>query len=267
MDSRLRSALLAEAFGTFMIILCGTGSVAMVTLFGKNVPGEIVNGGFTNITICWGLAVAMAIYLTAKVSGAHLNPAVTIALAMFRGFPWRRVFPYIVAQHVGAFFGAAVVYLNYRELFLRQDPQLLTTAGVFTTFPAIPVLPMVGFLDQIIGTAILLIFVFALIDDRNLIPPASLGPLMIGLVVVLIGMSFGGLHGFAINPARDLGPRLFTVFAGFRNNGLTDGSYQFLVPLVAPIIGGILGAGAYDLLIRRALPAAPNEAASKAAGR
>jgi glycerol uptake facilitator protein len=113
---------------------------------------------------------------------------------------------------------------------------------------------MAGFLDQVIGTALLLLLILALSDERNLSPPSWLGPLLVGLIVVVIGMSFGGLHGYAINPARDFGPRLFAVLAGFRNNGLTDGTNQFLVPLVAPLIGGVVGAGAYDALIRRHLP-------------
>ena len=255
MDNKgLLAELIAEAFGTFVLILFGTGVVAMVVLFGRGVPGEIVHGGFTNITVGWGLGVTMAIYLTARVSGAHLNPAVTVALAAFRGFSWSKVLPYCLAQTTGAFLASAIVYVNYRPAFLRNDPDLSHTAGVFTTFPAFPELPMTGFLDQVVGTALLLLMVFALSDEHNLAPPPFLGPVLVGLVVVAVGMSFGGLHGYAINPARDFGPRLFTVVAGFRNNGLTDGSNQFLVPIVAPLIGGLLGAGAYDLLIRRFLP-------------
>jgi glycerol uptake facilitator protein len=253
MQTRLMGELVAEAFGTFVLIAFGTGVVAMVTLFGRGTNGEIVNGGYTNITFAWGLAVALAVYLTARISGGHLNPAVTLALAVFRGFPWNKVLPYSLAQTLGGFLGAALVYLNYRPAFLRFDPELSRTAGVFATFPAFPELPMAGFLDQVIGTALLLLLVMALTDDLNLAPPAWIGPILVGLVVVVIGMAFGGMHGYAINPARDLGPRLFTAVAGFRNNGLTDGSNQFLVPLVAPLIGGILGAGSYDLFIRRFL--------------
>jgi glycerol uptake facilitator protein len=251
MQKRLLAELIAEAFGTFIIVVFGTGVVAMTVLFGRNVPGEIVHGGFTNITLAWGLAVAMAVYLTAKISGAHLNPAVTVAFAVCRGFPWRKVAPYSLAQTIGGFAGAVVVYLEYRPAFMRFDPALERTAGVFTTFPAFPELPMAGFLDQILGTALLLLLIAAFTDERNLTPPVWLTPLLIGLVVVVIGMSFGSLHGYAINPARDFGPRLLTVVAGFRNNGLTDGSNQFLVPLIGPLVGGVLGVAAYDLLIGR----------------
>jgi glycerol uptake facilitator protein len=257
MSQRLLGELIAEAFGTFVIVVFGTGVVAMTVLFGRNQPGEIVNGGYTNITIAWGLAVTMAVYLTARVSGAHLNPAVTVALAMFRGFPWGKVVPYSLAQIVGAFIAAAVVFFEYRPAFAKFDPALERTAGIFTTFPAFPDLPMTGFFDQLLGTALLLLLIAAFTDENNLAPPAWIGPLLVGLVVVVIGMSFGSLHGYAINPARDFGPRLLTVLAGFRNNGLTDGTNQFLVPIVAPIIGGIVGMGAYDLLIRRWLVPQP----------
>ncbi len=244
--------LIAEFLGTFVLITFGAGVVAMVTLFGTGVPGEIVHGGYTNITIGWGLAVTMGIYVSGKISGAHLNPAVTIALAAFRGFPWRKVAPYIAVQVFGAFLAAAVVFWNYLPAFHKADPALDHTAGIFTTFPAFPQIPSAGFLDQVIGTALLIFMIFAISDERNL-PTGNLGPILVGLVVVAIGMSFGGLHGYAINPARDFGPRLFTVVAGFKNNGLTDGSFVFWVPIVAPILGGLIGGAAYDLGIRRNL--------------
>jgi glycerol uptake facilitator protein len=160
--------------------------------------------------------------------------------------------PYILAQTAGAFFAAALVYWNYRPAFLQADPSLSSTAGVFTTFPAFPEMWYAGFLDQVIGTALLLLLIFAITDERNQ-PPGNLVPLLIGLVVVVIGMSFGGLHGYAINPARDFGPRLFTVTAGFRNNGLTDGGFVWWVPVVAPMLGGLIGGAVYDLGIGRFL--------------
>jgi len=249
----LAADLCAEFIGTLVLILFGNGVVAMVVLFGNGTPGEIVNGGFTNITIGWGLAVMMGIYIAGKISGAHLNPAVSVALATFRGFPWAKVAPYSVAQIAGAFVGSALVYWNYLPAFHKIDPGLERTAGVFTTFPAFPALPMAGFLDQTIGTALLLAMILAIVDERNQPPGSNLAPLHIGLVVVAIGMSFGGMHGYAINPARDFGPRLFTVVAGFRNNGLTDGTNAFWIPIVAPILGGLIGAGVYDLGIRRFL--------------
>jgi glycerol uptake facilitator protein len=253
MKSNLLAELVAEFLGTFVLIAFGGGVVAMTLLFGHGLPGEIVNGGYTNITLCWGLAVTMGIYIAGKISGAHLNPAVTLTLAVFRGFAWGRVLPYCIAQTAGAFCAAALVFWNYHPAFLRFDPGLEKTAGIFTTFPAFPDLLSAGFLDQVIGTALLMLMIFAITDERNQ-PPANLQPLMVGLVVVTIGMAFGGMHGYAINPARDFGPRLFTVIAGFRNNGLTDGPSVWWVPVVAPLLGGVIGGAVYDFGIRRFLP-------------
>jgi glycerol uptake facilitator protein len=245
--------LIAEFLGTFVLIAFGTGVVAMVVLFPAKNPGELIHGGYTNITLGWGLAVTMGIYVAGKISGAHLNPAVTLALAVFRGFPWKKVLPYSIAQTAGAFVAAALVYWNYLPAFRQMDPQLETTAGVFTTFPAFPAVLQAGFLDQVIGTALLLLLILAITDEFNAPPGANLAPLMIGLVVVAIGMSFGGMHGYPINPARDLGPRLFITLAGFRNNGLTDGAKIWWVPVVAPLVGGLVGAALYDFGIRRFL--------------
>ncbi len=250
----LLAELIAEFLGTFVLILLGTGVVAMVVLF-PSVPGATVHGGYTNITLGWGLAVTMGIYVAGKISGGHLNPAVTLAFAVFRGFSWRKVIPYSLAQTAGAFFAAALVYRNYLPAFRQVDPQLEKTAGVFTTFPAFPTWPQAGFLDQVVGTGLLVLLVFAIIDEFNMPPGANLAPAMIGLVVVAIGMSFGAMHGYPINPARDFGPRLFTALAGFRSNGLTDGSRVWWIPVVAPLLGGLAGAAVYDFGIRRFLHA------------
>jgi glycerol uptake facilitator protein len=213
----------------------------------------VVKGGYTNIPIAWGLGVTLGIYVAGAISGAHLNPAVTLAMAVFRKFPWMKVAPYTIVQTAGAFTAAALVYWNYRLAFLKFDPLLDRTAGVFTTFPAFPQQVSAGFLDQVIGTALLMLMIFAIVDERNQ-PPAILQPMLVGLVVVAIGMAFGGMHGYAINPARDFGPRLFTVVAGFRNNGLIDGSHVFWVPILGPLLGGLIGAAVYDFGIRRFLP-------------
>ena len=249
----LGAELAAEFIGTFILIIFGCGVVAMVVLFGHGITGEIVNGGYTNITIGWGLAVAMGVYVAGRISGGHLNPAVTLAVAIFRGFPWKKVLPYMIVQIAGAFLAAAIVFWNYHPAFLKFDPGLEHTAGVFTTFPAFPNIPSAGFLDQTIGTALLLLLIFAVTDERNQLPAGNLAPVVIGLIVVAIGMSFGGMHGYAINPARDFGPRLFTVVAGFRNNGLTDGN-EWWVPIAGPLLGGVIGAAVYDSGVRRFLP-------------
>jgi glycerol uptake facilitator protein len=252
---KLRAELLAEFLGTMVLVLFGDGVVAMVTLFGTGAPGEVIKGGFTNVTFAWGLGVTMGLYVAGRVSGAHINPAVTLALAVFRGFPWRKVLPYSLAQTAGGFTAAALVFWNYRPAFQKFDPLLEHTAGIFATFPAFPAAPMAGLFDQVLGTALLLLLVLAIVDERNQPLGSGLTPVAVGLVVVAIGMSFGGMHGYAINPARDFGPRLFTVLAGFRNNGLTDGSYVFWVPIVGPLVGGVLGAWVYDACIRRYLSA------------
>ncbi len=253
MRPTLLSEIIAEFLGTLVLVLFGNGVVAMVVLFGAGTPGELVHGGYTNITFGWGLGVTMGVYLSARISGGHINPAVTLALAVFRGFPWRKVAPYMIAQIAGGFCAAALVFWNYLPAFHKVDPQLDHTAGVFTTFPAFPALLSAGLMDQILGTALLVLLILAITDERNLPPGSNLAPMLIGLVVVAIGMSFGGLHGYAINPARDFVPRLFTVVAGFKNNGLTDGN-TFWVPIVGPLLGGLIGALTYDQGIRRFLP-------------
>jgi len=243
----------AELLGTMVLILFGCGVVAMVTLFPSvpAVPGEVVKGGFTNITFAWGLAVVMGIYISGTVSGAHLNPAVTVALAATGRFPWPKVGHYLAGQLIGAFLGAALVFAVYHGQWMITDPALEKSAGVFATSPAVPGF-WPGFIDQVVGTALLMGLILAIGDKLNNPLGAPFAPLSVGLLVVAIGMSFGGMHGYAINPARDFGPRLFTVVAGFKNNGLI-GSTVWIVPIIGPIVGGLLGAFIYDAVIGRAL--------------
>ena len=258
----LLGELLAEFLGTLVLIALGDGVVAMVLLFGTGVPGEVVHGGYTNITLGWGLAVTMGVCVAGRTSGAHLNPAVTLALAVFRGFPWRKVAPYVLAQVAGAFAAAGLVYLNYLPAFRAFDPDLSKTAGVFTTFPTFPEVSWAfGLFDQLVGTAFLVGLIFAITDPRNQPTPPGLAPVMVGLIVVAIGVSWGGMHGYAINPARDFGPRLFTLVAGFRNTGFATNAWW--VPIVGPLAGGLLGAAAYDGLVRPFLPAPPTPDAGK----
>jgi glycerol uptake facilitator protein len=247
---------IAEFFGTMVIILFGVGSVAMVVLFSSNppIPGEVVKGGYTNIVIGWGLAVTFGIYISGTISGAHLNPAVTLALACTKRMPWAKVPHYILAQFLGAFAGAALVYADFHAKWMLADPKLDHTTGVFCTFPAVPAAGLFpGFFDQVLGTALLVGLIFAVVDKLNAQPGANLAPFIIGLLVVAIGISFGGMNGYAINPARDLGPRLFAVLMGFTNNGLTDGTGFWIPPVVGPVVGGIIGGFAYDFFIGNAL--------------
>lgn len=242
--------LVSEFFGTMILMLFGNGAVAMFVLFGSGVPG----GSWTNINIGFGLGVTMGVYVSGRISGGHINPAVTLAAAFFRGFSWRKVVPYWIAQVAGAFCGAAVVFWDFHAAFMAVDPGLSKTAGVFSTSPYHGLISA-GLFDQTLGTALLVFMIFAIIDDRNQPPQANLIPVLIGALVVAIGISFGGMHGYPINPARDFGPRLFTVLAGFKNNGLTNGDLVFWIPIVGPLIGGVIGGAVYDVGVRRFLPA------------
>ena len=251
MKFNAKQEFVAELLGTMVLILFGCGVVAMVVLFSStdsHAPSQIVNGGYTNITIGWGFAVLMGILVSGAVSGAHLNPAVTIALAATKRFAWAKVPHYIAGQCLGAFIAAALVFVVYHAKWLQFDPTLEHTVGIFATFPAMPGF-WPGFIDQIVGTALLMGLILAITDHLNNPNGVVWGALAVAFLVMAIGMSFGGMHGYAINPARDLGPRLFAVLAGFKNNGLTDGSGVWLVPVVGPIIGALLGAWIYDYLI------------------
>jgi len=252
----LTGEMLAEFAGTLILILFGCGVVAQV------VAGGI--GNHDSIAWAWGLGVTLGIYVAGRMTGAHLNPAVTIALAAFRGFSWRKVAPYCLAQTLGAFVGALLVRWNYSEVIDKFDPgHTIKSQGIFSTLPgngALPVHMMGGFRDQIIGTAILMLLILAITDLRNTAPAANLAPLMIGLVVVGIGMAWGTDAGYAINPARDFGPRLASWVTGYGTAWRDQwGDLYFWVPIVAPVIGALIGAALYDLLIGRYLPIADEE--------
>ena len=245
----------AEFLGTFVLISFGTGVVAQKVLSGG------ADGSALGIHLAWGLAVMMGIYASAGVSGAHLNPAVSLALAARRGFPWGKLPAYVAAQVAGAFSGAALTYLTYREAFdhfdsgVRAVSGATATAGIFATYPQ-PYLSLGGgFLDQVVGTALLMLGIFAISDRRNAGPVAG-GPVLVGGLVAVIGMSFGTNAGYAINPARDLGPRLFTALAGWGGEVFRAGDGWWWVPIVAPCLGALVGGFVYDLLITRHHPRA-----------
>ncbi len=244
----------AEFLGTFVLIVFGTAVVAQVVLSRGN------NGGYLSINLAWGLAVTMAVYVSAGVSGAHLNPAVTLALAVHRGFPWAKVLPYSIAQLTGAFCGAATAYLTYREALdafdggVRQVTGPQATAGIFATYPQPFLSSAGGLVDQIVGTALLLLLVLAIGDGKNFAPEPRMGPVLVGAAVVLIGMSLGFNAGYAINPARDLGPRLFTLVGGWGGEVFRAGNGWWWVPIVGPLLGGVLGGFVYDALIAKHHP-------------
>ncbi len=249
--------LAAEFLGTFILILFGVGVVAQV------VAGGI--GDHDSIAWSWGLAVTLGIYVAGRISGAHLNPAVSVALALFQGFPWRKVAPYSIAQR--AFVAALVVRWNYSEVIDKFDPgHTIKSQGIFSTLPGnghAPVSAMGGLSDQIIGTAILVFLIFAITDARNSAPLANLTPFIVGLLVVGIGMAWATNAGYAINPARDLGPRLASFFTWYGGAFLDQyGGLYFWVPIVGPLIGAVAGGGVYRYGVQSYLPHAEPVTAS-----
>jgi glycerol uptake facilitator protein len=265
--------LLAELLGTFVLICFGDGVVAMAVAAlnqsGRGTDIFAASGDWLIIGWGWGFAVTFGVYVAGGISGAHINPAVTVAFAARRGFPWRKVPGYIAAQLVGAFLGALVVYVVYKGAIdsyerahdiTRGDSDSVVTFSIFATFPAKYLGNWSGpFIDQVVGTAFLVAFVFAVVDEFNQPPQANLAPVVVGFVVVAIGLSFGANAGYAINPARDLGPRLFAAIAGWKGVAF-PGSYAnvsdyFWIPIVGPFTGGLIGAFAYDLGIRDTLRA------------
>jgi glycerol uptake facilitator protein len=272
--------LLSEFLGTFVLICFGDGVVAMAVAAlnqsGRGTEIFAASGDWLLIGWGWGFAVTFGVYVAGGISGAHINPAVTLAFAARRGFPWRKVPTYIAAQVAGAFLGALLVYVVYKGAIdsyerahdiTRGDPDSVTTFSIFATFPAKYFGNWAGpFIDQVVGTAFLVAFVFALVDDRNQPVRANLAPLLIGFVVVAIGLSFGANAGYAINPARDFGPRLFAWIAGWGEVAL-PGNYPnvsgyFWIPIVGPFVGGLIGAFVYDLGIRDTLLARGEEPAA-----
>lgn len=248
----LTAELAAEFFGTFILILFGVGVVAQVVA-AKGL------GDHDSIAWAWGLGVTFGIYVAGRISGAHLNPAVTLALAACQDFPWRKVLPYSVAQTAGAFVAALIVRWNYTEVLDKFDPgHTIKSQGVFSTLPGnggLPVHSLGAFRDQIIGTAILLFLIFAITDARNSAPLANLTPFIIGLVIVGIGMAWGTDAGYAINPARDLGPRVAAFFTGYGGTFRDQyGDLYFWVPIVGPLIGGPIGGWLYQVGVGRFLP-------------
>ncbi|MGW2821315.1 MIP/aquaporin family protein [Streptomyces sp. NPDC001443] len=263
---------LAEFLGTLVLIAFGCGVVAMTV---AALPGSGRTSGPTTffwgagdwllITWGWAFAVVFGVYVAGGVSGAHLNPAVTLAFAVRRKFAWVKVAPYMLSQLIGAFTGAALVYAVYHDAINTFDAAMkgpktnghtLASFSIFGTFPA-PYFhggiwgPLI---DQIVGTAFLVMLIVAVIDLRNTAVKANLGPLIIGFVVAAIGMSYGANAGYAINPARDLGPRLFTWAAGWQDlamPGTLAGSFSnyFWIPIVGPLVGGVIGVLVYDLFI------------------
>jgi glycerol uptake facilitator protein len=278
---------LAEFLGTFVLIMFGDGVVAMAVA-ALNSSGRAVTkttiflagGDWLLIVFGWGFAVMCGVYVAGGVTGAHINPAVTLANALRRGFPWAKVPGYWLAQIAGAFVAAALVYAVYKNsistFILNQHATKKTSLAsysIFATFPS-GVYHSVGgpFLDEAVGTALLVLVVFAISDELNIAPLSNLGPIMVGFTVMAVGASFGAQTGYAINPARDFGPRLFAWIAGWGKLAL-PGDYSallpktagngsintyFWIPIVAPLVGAAVACYIYDFGIRDILAARGN---------
>jgi len=258
MTRKFIGELIAEAIAVFIIIAFGDSVACMYSLYD---PSPYANA-YWGVCIAWGLGVTIAIYVTGSISGTHANPAVTLALALYRGFPWKSVVPYWIVQVIGALVGAALVYslfspvidhFNQAHTLTRQGGG---AAGVFFTHPGLAVTPLHALWDEIVLTALLIFGIFAITEQYNeMAPMANSGALIIGFLVAVIGASMGYLEAWAINPARDLGPRIFAYFAGWGSSAFPSPGSYWWIPLVGPLVGGMIGGGAYQLLIHPFLPA------------
>jgi glycerol uptake facilitator protein len=233
------SPFIAEFIGTFILILLGDGVVASVVL--KQSKAE--NAGWLTIVIGWGLTVTLAIYAVGNYSGAHINPAVTLALAFNGSFPWHQVPGYMLAQLLGAFSGAILVWLHYYPHWQTTDNQASKLA-VFCTAPAIRS-SIPNFISEFIGTAVLILGILFIGANKF---TDGLNPLVVGALISTIGLGLGGTTGFAINPARDLGPRIAHFILPIHDKGTSDWAYSW-IPVLGPLAGGLFGAWLYGLLI------------------
>ncbi len=287
----------AEFLGTLVLMVFGLGVNAQVTVgkmatsVGDGTVTTYAFGDYLTLNFGWGLAVMMGVYVAGGITGAHLNPAVSVAMAFRKKLAWTKVPAYIAAQVIAAIVASGVVYLVYFEQIeyveqaaqtqaisnaqalpvvteqgleiqveVRDGRRTMETAGIFATYPREfddqnRVTNWTGLFDQFVGTALLLLVICAVVDKRNAGPDFSLAPVAIGAIVMLIGMAFGANCGYAINPARDFGPRLFTYLSGWGSLVfLEPDNYWYLVPIIGPVLGGVAGVAAYDQLITRFHP-------------
>ncbi|XP_054842762.1 aquaporin-3 [Eublepharis macularius] len=244
----LRQAL-AECLGTLVLVLFGCGSVAQIVL------SRQTHGTFLTVNLAFGFAVTLGILIAGQISGGHLNPAVTFAMCFMAREPWIKLPVYAIAQTLGAFLGAGIVFgLYYDAIWAFGGNQLFVTgdngtAGIFATYPSNHLNSVNGFFDQFIGTAALLVCVLAIVDPHNNAVPKGLEAFTVGFVILVIGTSMGFNSGYAVNPARDFGPRLFTAIAGWGSEVFTSGRQWWWVPIIAPFLGSIAGVGVYQLMI------------------
>ncbi|HQS95501.1 MAG: aquaporin [Novosphingobium sp. 17-62-19] len=249
--------LISECIAVLIIIVIGESAAAMLLLYD---PSPYQNA-YWGVCITWGLAVTIAIYVTGAVSGTHANPAVTLALAVYRQFPVRKVVPFWAAQVLGAFLGGAIVYMMFTPIIDNFNTLHGLTreqggaGGVFFTSPGAGITPIRAFFNEIVLTAILVLGIFAITEEYNTqAPQANSSALIIGLLVAMIGGGAGYLEGWPINPARDFGPRLFAFFAGWGPSAFPAAGNYWWVPVAGPFCGGLVGASIYQWLIRPFLP-------------
>ena len=236
---------LFEFIGTAVLVLFGDGVVASNVL--KKSKGE--NGGWVVVTIAWGLAVMLGVFIAGPYSGAHLNPAVTLGLAAAGTFPWSLAVPYIVAQMLGGFVGAVLVYAFYKDHYDATDDPALKLA-TFCTAPAIRNYGR-NLFSEVLGTFVLVFVILALATEGNTpeMGMGAIGAFPVSMLIVALGMSLGGTTGYAINPARDLSPRVAHALLPIKGKGPSDWAYSW-VPVAGPVVGGMLAAGLYCLIIR-----------------
>lgn len=239
------SVYLGEFLGTMLLIILGGGVVAGAVLKGTKSEGA----GWLVIVVAWGLAVAFAIYAVGSISAAHINPAVTVGLAFIGEFPWAKVPGYVIAQLLGAFAGAVVVWLHYLPHWGKTDDPAAKLA-VFSTAPALRSFAS-NFISEMIATMILVMGILFVGANKF---TEGLNPLVIGGLIIVIGLSLGGTTGFAINPARDLGPRLAHLVLPVKGKGGSDIPYAW-VPVAGPLLGGLLGASLYKILFQQEMSA------------
>lgn len=259
--------MIGEFFGTMVLILFGDGCVAVFGLFSTKLGVGIGADTWPVIIFGWGFAVMLGIYVAGAISGAHINPAVTLAFAVRGKFAWSKVLPYWLAQVAGAFVAALILYFVYQgaltnalaanHLSIGQIASATTYGGngygwIFYTGHRSFVGTFGAFGDEFVGTALLVGLIFAIVDVRNQPVQANLNPLIIGLLIVAIGASFGANTGYAINPARDFGPRLWIAIVS-GGASLSADNFYFWIPIVAPLLGGAVGAFIYDFTIARVL--------------
>ncbi|XDV20367.1 hypothetical protein PO909_025711 [Leuciscus waleckii] len=242
---------LAECLGTLILVMFGCGAVAQVIL------SEGSHGRFLTINLAFGFAATLGILVCGQVSGGHLNPAVTFALCLLGREKWRKFPVYFLFQTIGSFLGAAIIFADYHDAmyeFAGESNLLLVTgpkatAGIFATYPNPHLTILNGFFDQVIGTASLIVCILAIVDPYNNPIPQGLEAFTVGFSILVIGLSMGFNSGYAVNPARDFGPRLFTAMAGWGGEVFTTRQCWFLVPIFAPFLGSIIGVIVYQLMV------------------